>query len=58
VEQPLQAEDLRASEGALLINSLGCRPVAAFEGEALVAPTPAQAEALWRDLLQGGKAAS
>lgn len=54
VEQPLQAEELRASEGALLINSLGCRPVAVFEGEALAAPSPQQAEALWRNLLQGG----
>jgi branched-subunit amino acid aminotransferase/4-amino-4-deoxychorismate lyase len=58
VEQPLQAVDLRTSEGALLINSLGCRPVAAFEGEPLAAPTPEQAEALWRHLLRGGDPAS
>ncbi len=51
VEQPLEPRHLRAGEGALLINSLGCRPVAAFEGAALPAPTPRQAETLWRDLL-------
>jgi branched-subunit amino acid aminotransferase/4-amino-4-deoxychorismate lyase len=56
VEHPLQAEDLRASEGALLINSLGCRPVAAFEGEDLASPSPDQSEALWRNLLRDGEA--
>jgi branched-subunit amino acid aminotransferase/4-amino-4-deoxychorismate lyase len=52
VEQPLSAEDLATAEGALLINSLGCRPVVSFEGTALPAPNPGQAEALWRGLLE------
>jgi branched-subunit amino acid aminotransferase/4-amino-4-deoxychorismate lyase len=51
-EQPLQASDLEACEAALLINSLGCRPVASFEGRALPDADPHRAEALWRDLLQ------
>lgn len=58
VESRLEPDDLRAGEGAVLINSLGCRPVAAFEGTELPAPTPQQTEALWRDLLRGGKATS
>ena len=58
VESRLEPDELRAGEGAVLINSLGCRPVAAFEGRELPAPSPQQAEALWRDLLRGGKAAS
>jgi branched-subunit amino acid aminotransferase/4-amino-4-deoxychorismate lyase len=57
-EERLSVADLPGCEGALLINSLGCRPVAAFEGEPLAAPTPEQAEALWRHLLRGGDPAS
>ena len=52
-EAPLQAEALRTAEGALLINSLGCRPVASFEGQPLPSPTAPAAEALWRALLAG-----
>jgi branched-subunit amino acid aminotransferase/4-amino-4-deoxychorismate lyase len=55
LERPLDTGDLQRGEGALLINSLGCRPVATFEGRALPSPTPLQAEALWRALLQGGE---
>ncbi len=55
VERPLNAHDLRTAEGAVLINSLGCRPVLEFEGTALAGPSPRQAEALWRELLQAGK---
>jgi branched-subunit amino acid aminotransferase/4-amino-4-deoxychorismate lyase len=51
VEQALEAEDLHRAEGALLINSLGCRPVQAFEGKTMPQLTPEQAETLWRDLL-------
>jgi branched-subunit amino acid aminotransferase/4-amino-4-deoxychorismate lyase len=52
-ERPVQAGDLERCEAALLINSLGCRPVAAFEGRALPGADPHRAEALWRDLLLG-----
>ncbi|MFN7900813.1 MAG: aminotransferase class IV [Synechococcaceae cyanobacterium] len=52
VEQPLSTEDLGNAEGALLINSLGCRPVLSFEGTALPGPNRSQAEALWRGLLK------
>jgi hypothetical protein len=52
VERPLSPEDLGNAEGALLINSLGCRPVLNFEGMALPASSSRQsaleAEALWR----------
>jgi branched-subunit amino acid aminotransferase/4-amino-4-deoxychorismate lyase len=51
-EQALDADALRGCEAALLINSLGCRPVETFEGSALPAPSPQQAEALWRELLE------
>ena len=54
VEQALSADDLRQAEAALLINSLGCRPVLAFEGTALPEPSSRQAEAMWRELLQRG----
>jgi branched-subunit amino acid aminotransferase/4-amino-4-deoxychorismate lyase len=57
VERPLSPEDLGNAEGALLINSLGCRPVLNFEGMALPASSSRQsaleAEALWRELLAG-----
>ncbi len=52
-ERRLQAGDLESSEAALLINSLGCRPVAWFEGVALPGADPHRAEALWRQLLEG-----
>jgi len=38
-------------EGALLINSLGCRVVVECEGQGLGEMTPATAEELWRSLL-------
>jgi branched-subunit amino acid aminotransferase/4-amino-4-deoxychorismate lyase len=48
-EASLQPEDLATGEAALLINSLGCRPVVALEGTRLAAhPQP---EAFWRSLL-------
>jgi branched-subunit amino acid aminotransferase/4-amino-4-deoxychorismate lyase len=53
-EAALEAKDLEAAEGALLINSLGCRPIVTFEGRPLPHPTPAQAEHLWRRLLAEG----
>lgn len=51
-EMPLPLE-LLAGEGAaaLLINSLGCRPIQACDGRPLAALDPAQAETLWRSLL-------
>jgi branched-subunit amino acid aminotransferase/4-amino-4-deoxychorismate lyase len=52
-EAPLQASELQGAEAALLINSLGCRPVVSFEGQPLTALDPAEAESLWRALLRG-----
>jgi branched-subunit amino acid aminotransferase/4-amino-4-deoxychorismate lyase len=52
-EKRLQAPDLLGAEAALLINSLGCRPVVSFEGQPLPAMDAASAEALWRALLTG-----
>lgn len=46
-EAPLEAPQLR--HGALLLNSLGCRPIGALEGEAL--PVWSEPERLWRRLL-------
>jgi len=48
-EQLLEVDDLLASEGALLINSLGYRPIRSCDG--LVLPRPQAAEALWERLL-------
>jgi len=53
-EAALEVGDLEGKEGALLINSLGCRPIAVFEGRPLRHPNAAQAEVLWRWLLDGG----
>lgn len=49
----LDAAALLASEAALLLNSLGCRPIAAFEGAALPfgRDDAAAAERFWRQLL-------
>lgn len=52
-EAPLETDDLRAAEAVLLINSLGCRPVACFEGQPLPILGVHEAEALWRALLTG-----
>jgi len=52
-EAPIQAAWLRdgTAEAALLLNSLGCRPIAACDGIPLGECRPEQAEALWRSLL-------
>ncbi len=43
-----------AAGPALLLNSLGCRPISACDGVELAAISPPQAEALWRSLLDAG----
>lgn len=48
---PLEASDLQAAEGALLINSLGCRPISALDGRPLPPLPAAEAEHFWRALL-------
>ena len=48
-EASLEPEDLATGEAALLINSLGCRPVVSLEGTQL--PAWAEPEALWRQVL-------
>ena len=52
-EQPIEAAWLRdgTATAALLLNSLGCRPIATCDGVALGGCRPDQAEALWRALL-------
>ncbi|MFM7314115.1 MAG: aminotransferase class IV, partial [Cyanobium sp.] len=52
-ETPMEAAWLRdgTAQAALLLNSLGCRPVLSCDGRRLEAPDPASAEALWRALL-------
>ena len=51
-EAPLEPSDLKTCEGALLINSLGCRPIHRCDGTALAQIPSAQAEQLWRELLK------
>lgn len=51
VEAPLAPEDLPGASGALLINSLSCRPLGSYEGETLSPLTALEAEQLWRSLL-------
>ena len=51
-EAPLEPSDLKTCEGALLINSLGCRPIHRCDGTALAQVPSAQAEQLWRELLK------
>lgn len=48
-EAPLQPRDLLDSDGAVLLNSLGCRPIQELQGQAL-APVK-DPEAFWRSLL-------
>jgi branched-subunit amino acid aminotransferase/4-amino-4-deoxychorismate lyase len=48
-EQALEMADLLASEGALLINSLGYRPIRRCDASDL--PLPSGAEGLWERLL-------
>ncbi len=55
VEAPLNSTDLERSAGALLLNSLSCRPIAALGP--LNLPL-AQAEPFWRQLLERGAASS
>ena len=52
-EQPIEAAWLRdgTAEAALLLNSLGCRPITACDRVALALCQPEQAEALWRSLI-------
>ena len=51
-EGPLEPSDLKTCEGALLINSLGCRPIHRCDGTALAQVPSGQAEQLWRELLK------
>jgi len=51
-EAPLEPGALKTCEGALLINSLGCRPIHHCEETALPPIRSAQAEQFWRELLQ------
>jgi len=51
-EGPLEPSDLKTCEGALLINSLGCRPIHRCDGTALAQVPSGQAEQLWRALLK------
>jgi branched-subunit amino acid aminotransferase/4-amino-4-deoxychorismate lyase len=51
-EAPLEPSDLKTCEGALLINSLGCRPIHRCDGTALARIPSGQAEQLWRELLK------
>ena len=52
-EGPLGPSDLGRCEGAVLINSLGCRPIHRCDGTTLPAMPSSQAEQLWRELLEG-----
>jgi len=54
-EQPIHQQDLLASAGALLINSLGCRAISHLGEQPLpLAQNPAtHAESVWRQLLPG-----
>ncbi|MFZ0408380.1 MAG: aminotransferase class IV [Cyanobium sp.] len=56
-EASLRSEQLLSSEGALLINSLGCRPLSHCDGLRLPALEPAAAAELWRNLLHREPAA-
>jgi len=49
----LEPRDLEGCEGAVLINSLGCRPIHRCDGNAVPAMPSSQAEQLWRELLKG-----
>jgi branched-subunit amino acid aminotransferase/4-amino-4-deoxychorismate lyase len=52
-QQPIELSELASGQirAALLINSLGCRPISAIEGLALAAVEPGAAERFWRRLL-------
>ncbi|MFS6826778.1 aminotransferase class IV [Cyanobium sp. ATX-6F1] len=49
-EGELNAEDLVGAEAALLINSLGCRPITAVDGAPMAFLSPTEAETFWRQL--------
>jgi branched-subunit amino acid aminotransferase/4-amino-4-deoxychorismate lyase len=51
-EGSLEPSDLKTCEGAVLINSLGCRPIHRCDGTALAQVPSGQAEQLWRELLK------
>ncbi|MCP9850464.1 aminotransferase class IV [Cyanobium sp. Morenito 9A2] len=50
-EMDLRTDDLVNADAALLINSLGCRPITAVDGVPLNGPGATEAEAFWRRLL-------
>ena len=52
-QQPIELSELASGQipAALLINSLGCRPISAIEGLALANVQPGAAERFWRGLL-------
>jgi branched-subunit amino acid aminotransferase/4-amino-4-deoxychorismate lyase len=52
-ERRLEPGALEECEGAVLINSLGCRPIHGCDGKALPPIPSGQAEQLWRGLLEG-----
>ncbi len=54
-EAPLEPSDLETCEGAMLINSLGCRPIHRCDATALAQVPSDQAEQLWRELLKGAR---
>jgi branched-subunit amino acid aminotransferase/4-amino-4-deoxychorismate lyase len=49
----LEPSALAGCDGAVLINSLGCRPIHRCDGNALAQVPSGQAEQLWRGLLEG-----
>jgi branched-subunit amino acid aminotransferase/4-amino-4-deoxychorismate lyase len=49
----LEPSALAGCDGAVLINSLGCRPIHRCDGNALAQIPSGQAEQLWRGLLEG-----
>jgi branched-subunit amino acid aminotransferase/4-amino-4-deoxychorismate lyase len=48
-ESPISEQDLASGDGALLLNSLGCRPISQLGSKAL--PGVSQVERFWRQLL-------
>ena len=52
-ERTIEPSALEECEGAVLINSLGCRPIHRCDGNALPPIPSDQAEQLWRGLLEG-----
>jgi branched-subunit amino acid aminotransferase/4-amino-4-deoxychorismate lyase len=50
-EETLPPHTLERCQGALLLNSLGCRSLRSCQGQALPALEPHQTEDLWRSLL-------